>query len=161
MIAPNTSNGKRDFSRPADEYAPTLDKIAELGKTYDRILISDEGIWKISKKRENFWSDLKSDLTDRGLDLKLIVYLRRQDSFVQSMYAQRVKETKNRLHLKNTLPPRLLTGLSISKRSSITFPVSWEKRRLLYAFTKKGNTGEGMDEHTLFSDFSRYFRTDA
>lgn len=94
LIAPNTSNGKRDFSRPADEYAPTLDKIAELGKTYDRILISDEGIWKISKKRENFWSDLKSDLTDRGLDLKLIVYLRRQDSFVQSMYAQRVKETK-------------------------------------------------------------------
>lgn len=157
LIAPNTSNGKRDFSRPADEYSPTLDKIAELGKTYDRILISDEGIWKISKKRENFWSDLKSDLTDRGLDLKLIVYLRRQDSFVQSMYAQRVKETKKPFTFEEYLATEAADWpLDFKERLDYISGIAGKEAMIVRIYEKAQYRG-GNEENTLFSDFLDIF----
>ena len=48
-------------------------------------------MWNGYKNRENFWQVLKSALSERGIDLKVIVYLRRQDLVVESYYAQRVK----------------------------------------------------------------------
>ena len=68
-----------------------LDKIKELTNFYPNIIMSDENIWNGYKNRENFWQILKSALSERGIDLKVIVYLRRQDLVVESYYAQRVK----------------------------------------------------------------------
>lgn len=157
LIAPNITCGKRDFSRPVDEYAPTLNKIAELGKTYDRILISDEGIWKISKKRENFWSDLKSDLTDRGLDLKLIVYLRRQDSFVQSMYAQRVKEMKKSFTFEEYLASEAADWpLDFKERLDYISGIVGKEAMIVRIYEKAQYRG-GDEQNTLFSDFLDIF----
>lgn len=157
LIAPNTSSGTRDFSRPADEYAPTLDKIAELGKSYEKIIISDEGIWKISGNRENFWSDLKSDLKSRGLELKVIVYLRRQDSFVQSLYAQRVKETKQPFTFEEYLASEAAVWpLDFKKRLDHISGIVG-KDAMLVRIYEKGQYQGREEEPTLFSDFLDIF----
>lgn len=157
LIAPNIICGKRDFSRPVDEYAPTLDKIAELGKTYDKILISDEGIWKISQNRENFWPDLKADLTSRGLDLKLIVYLRRQDSFVQSIYAQRVKEMKKSFTFEEYLASEAAEWpLDFKKRLDYISGIAGKEAMIVRVYEKAQYKG-GYEENTLFSDFLDIF----
>lgn len=70
-----------------------LDKIAEIAINFPNIVISDEGIWNGARKKADFWKNLKKELESRGIDLKIIVYLRRQDLFIQSYWAQQVKET--------------------------------------------------------------------
>ena len=42
---------------------------------------------------ENFWENLVKRVTEAGHELKVIVYLRRQDAYIQSYWAQLVKET--------------------------------------------------------------------
>jgi hypothetical protein len=92
MLAPYIDeNGERSHCQPAREYEPTLDKIAELAHSYDTIILSDEAIWRGSSNREDFWPRLKNDFAKRNLDLKIIVYLRRQDLWVQSFWAQKIK----------------------------------------------------------------------
>lgn len=83
--------GESTFDRPCADYEPTLDKIRDLGQTYDKILLSDEGIWRSSHHRGDFWPRLKEDLDKRGLNLKIIVYLRRQDLWIQSFWKQKVR----------------------------------------------------------------------
>ena len=68
-----------------------LDRIKELSKIYPNIIMSDENIWNGYINRENFWQTLNCALSERGIDLRVIVYLRRQDLVVESYYAQRVK----------------------------------------------------------------------
>ncbi len=70
-----------------------LDKLKEISKKYPNIILSDENIWNGYWKRENFWFELKNALTDRGIDLKVIVYLRRQDLLIESYWSQQVRET--------------------------------------------------------------------
>ena len=42
--------------------------------------------------RENFWERLNKDLKRIGFDIKIVVYFRRQNLFVQSHWAQKIKE---------------------------------------------------------------------
>lgn len=73
------------------KYRSALDQIGELGKHYDKIILSDEALWRRKSSRPAFWKGLKKDLESKGLTLHLIVYLRRQDDFAQSMYRQKVR----------------------------------------------------------------------
>ncbi len=86
-----TEDGKKSFKTPSPHYAEGLDKTAELGKDYERIILSDEDIWRHSGFREGFWPTLKEDLDKRGLDIRIIVYLRRQDQWLQSHWRQNIK----------------------------------------------------------------------
>ncbi len=85
--------GKKHPRRPCAEYESTLDQIAALAEQYDTIILSDEAIWENCRKRPDFWPSLKQDFRKRGLALRIIAYLRRQDSFVESLYRQRVKSS--------------------------------------------------------------------
>lgn len=73
--------------------AKCLKKIFKAAEHYPNIVISDEGIWRASEKKERFWETLKEQLNEKGIDLKIVVFLRRQDLFIQSYWAQMVKET--------------------------------------------------------------------
>ncbi len=66
-------------------------KLEELAKVYPNIILSDELIWHHSKKQENFWQDLMDRLEKINCQLRVIVYLRRQDQLVQSLWKQGVK----------------------------------------------------------------------
>lgn len=93
LIEPKVNKlGKSVYRQPCDDYEPALDELQRLGETYDKIVLSDEGIYRLSWKRPDFWSRLKKDLEDRHLELKAIVYLRRQDLWLQGYWAQKIKE---------------------------------------------------------------------
>lgn len=82
-------NGKRNIALEEEIYRENFDRISELAGEYENIIISEEGIWSLS----NFpWVKYKSELERRNLDCKIIVYLRRQDLFIESYWAQKVKE---------------------------------------------------------------------
>lgn len=85
--------GEKLIEKEREDYERGLDCLEECAKKFSKIILSDEGIWKQSvKEADNFWEKLKEDFDKRNLDLKIIVYLRRQDLFVQSHWAQQVKE---------------------------------------------------------------------
>lgn len=95
LVTTNYRNedGERILDLEQKDYKEGLEKVAELAKSYSKIILSDEGIWKQSlEDRENFWPTLKKDLDEKDLDIKIIVYFRRQDLWVQSHWAQKVKE---------------------------------------------------------------------
>ena len=80
--------------REEDErFIEGLDKIKEVSEIYPNIIMSDENIWNGYVKRKRFWASLKKGLTERGIDLKVIVYLRRQDLVLESYWSQQVRET--------------------------------------------------------------------
>lgn len=90
-------NGENQPVWPGDDYESALDQLAQLAETYSRIIVSDEAIWQKSNVREkNFWPKLKEDLEKRNLDAKIIVYLRRQDLWIQSFWKQKVKVGSSR-----------------------------------------------------------------
>lgn len=59
----------------------------------ENVVMSDEHIWTGYRVMENFWENLVKRVTEAGHELKVIVYLRRQDAYIQSYWAQLVKET--------------------------------------------------------------------
>ncbi len=73
------------------DYSLILNQIAELGARFDKIFLTDEALWAAKSRQPAFWERLRTDLGKRGLSLRIIVYLRRQDSFVQSLYRQKIK----------------------------------------------------------------------
>ncbi|MGN1131165.1 MAG: hypothetical protein ACI4Q8_07425 [Ruminococcus sp.] len=102
-------NGKRDVNKEKEIWNKYFDRISKLFKTYDNVILSEEGIWNLGEKRDKkFWKKLKKELDERGIDCKIIVYLRRQDLFIQSHWAQKVREYETRsfkeyIHGKNIL----------------------------------------------------------
>lgn len=85
---------KKEIRKAEDkQFHDGLDKIKELMETYPNVILSDENIWNGYSKRNKFWATLTKALEERGIHLKVIVYLRRQDLLVESYWLQRVKGT--------------------------------------------------------------------
>lgn len=73
-------------------WAEKMDAITREMKRYPRVILSDEVIWYLTKSIcPELWKRLKWEAEARGFDVKIIVYLRRQDDLVNSMYAQRIR----------------------------------------------------------------------
>lgn len=66
-------------------------QLEEAAKNYPNIILSEELIWHHSEKQENFWENLVDRLEKINCQLRVIVYLRRQDMLVQSLWKQGVK----------------------------------------------------------------------
>ena len=72
-----------------------LEKLLEFFETYDNVILSDERIWN-NGFTYNCWDILKERLMPHEIQVKVIVYLRRQDEFLFSWWNQRVKVGKKR-----------------------------------------------------------------
>ena len=69
-----------------------MDKLHELFQTYPNIIVSDEGIWSASyEQRITMWRALKAEAKEGGFRIRIIVYLRRQDTYLISGWNQMVK----------------------------------------------------------------------
>lgn len=69
-----------------------MDHILELFKTYPNVILSDEGIWSASYScRMGMFKALKKESKENGFQVKIIVYLRRQDTYLISGWNQMVK----------------------------------------------------------------------
>lgn len=70
-------------------------ELLELFKKYDNIILSEERIWHAGIYQDiNCWQYLKENIMSKGITVKVIVYLRRQDEFLFSWWNQRIKVGK-------------------------------------------------------------------
>lgn len=72
-------------------YRQGFEVIKQEAKTADKIVVSDEAIWYRQNSRDMFWQGVRKNTKRAGCDLKVVVYLRRQDLFVQAVWNQSVK----------------------------------------------------------------------
>ena len=84
----------RERKEAADQvFVEGFGQIYEMFKEYDNIILSDEGIWNHSFLRDaSFWKRMEGELKKGLFQLKIVVYLRRQDDFLFSWWNQQVKE---------------------------------------------------------------------
>ncbi len=61
-------------------------------KKYSCVILSDENIWSNREFDTKRWQEYQKQAAKMGAQLKVVVYLRRQDQVIQSYWAQRVKE---------------------------------------------------------------------
>ena len=73
-----------------EEKEDSFRQLARLAEEQDKIILSDESIWK-KQKKEGFWQTIGGRIREMGCDLHIIVYLRRQDSLMESTWNQRIK----------------------------------------------------------------------
>lgn len=85
-------NGTRNKEKEKEVFDSELQYIVDCFKENDTILLSDESIWwATSTRRKGLWKDLKKHSEQHNYQIKVIVYLRRQDQFMMSRYNQRLK----------------------------------------------------------------------
>lgn len=85
-------NGTRNKEKEKQVFDSELQYIVDCFKENDTILLSDESIWwATSTRRKGLWKDLKKHSEQHNYQIKVIVYLRRQDQFMMSRYNQRLK----------------------------------------------------------------------
>ncbi len=137
-------------------YNNGLDQLSELAEQYDRILLSDESIWKRGHAHPGFWCRLKEDLQKRNLAVRIIVYLRRQDLWMESYYAQKVKEGRTGDRLDAFIKGLENVGYPLDYYQYIDELASlFGKENLdIRIFEKTQFCGA---EHTIYSDFLDIF----
>lgn len=75
-----------------EKFEAGMKRVCELFEKYDNIVLSDENIWLTTyKKRKNLWKELKEVKERERFQIKIIVYLRRQDGYLSSSWNQVVK----------------------------------------------------------------------
>ncbi|MCM1159027.1 MAG: hypothetical protein NC300_11770 [Bacteroidales bacterium] len=128
-------------------------QIEELAKKFDHIILSDEVIWHLSRFDADFWADMLENFKKINCEVKIIVYLRRQDMVAESLYNQNVKS--NRMVSKRFID---YLGGNLVKTFLLNY---YEQLKKIERYVKKENMFiriyekeqfEG-EEHTIYSDF--------
>lgn len=148
--------GNRVLEKEEADYQEGLRKLEEVGKRFPKIILSDEGIWKQSiTDRENFWERLNKDLKRIGFDIKIVVYFRCQNLFVQSHWAQKIKEGgKYDFHEYLESPVFTEYPLDYYEYMHMLASIFGKEALIIRVFEKKQFTGEN---HTIQEDFLNIF----
>lgn len=73
-----------------------LAKVRKYFKKYNHIILTDENLWRASSYlKKDLFPYLKQEAMGQGYQIKLIVYLRRQDQYLTSLWNQNVKRSNN------------------------------------------------------------------
>lgn len=85
-------NGVRNKEKEKQVLKQELDYIVDCFKEYDNVLLSEESIWwATATRRKGLWKYLQEHSQQNNYQVKIIVYLRRQDQFMMSRYNQIIK----------------------------------------------------------------------
>ena len=76
-----------------DEFMiPNRARFREVAAQGGRVFLSDERLWYEGAQNGRFWQALRQEAEEGGVDsFRLVVYLRRQDEFIASLWAEYVK----------------------------------------------------------------------
>lgn len=86
------SRAKRDSAADEKVCQEAFGQIQKAFEVYDHVILSDEGIWNHGFKSScKCWEQMQKELEKNLFNVKVIVYLRRQDEFVYSWWNQIVK----------------------------------------------------------------------
>lgn len=86
-----SDNPKEKLKKEERIYTQGFDIIKKAAEIYPKIIITDESIWYRQNNKENFWQDVKDNAKARGCDVKVVVYVRRQDLYIEAWWNQAVK----------------------------------------------------------------------
>lgn len=86
-------DGKRLHKKEAEIVKAGMNKLAGLLERFPNVVLSDEHFWNNKEMTAEKWAKYREQFAKMGAEIKLIVYLRRQDLLIQSYWAQQVKET--------------------------------------------------------------------
>ncbi len=90
-------NNERLLEKEEQMRARAMEKLLSRLEQYDNVVLSDESLWNHSYYFKDFWKNLSQRITEKGHTIKVIVYLRRQDTYLQSYWAQNVKSGAQKL----------------------------------------------------------------
>lgn len=77
----------------AEMYRRGIEEVVRLFESFDNLILSDESIWVATyKRRASLWEELRADGEKYGFQVKVLVYLRRQDQYIASVYKQKLKQ---------------------------------------------------------------------
>lgn len=73
-----------------------MDFVLENFRKFDNVILSDEAIWSVVFRRGKpyLWQKIKQEAKQHGYIVKVIIYLRRQDTLADSWWNQKVKNGK-------------------------------------------------------------------
>ena len=97
-----------DYAEHEDLRADFWQKVGALLNSGKNVILSDESIWHICLKMDGFFEDIYKRVSDMGHEVKVVVYLRRQDKLLQSYW--RYKVMIGRRHLKASFKQYLDRG---------------------------------------------------
>lgn len=63
---------------------------------YSTIILTSETLFNVGLNDKNFWDYMKQALDTSRIQMKVVVYLRRQDTYLLSYWQQKIKESKAR-----------------------------------------------------------------
>ena len=87
-------DGTRDIEAQDEKVYAGMARVHELFKQVDNIILSDESLWRVtSYSRTRVLPMLQEMAKEHGYQIKVIVYLRRQDQFLSSRWNQNVKSS--------------------------------------------------------------------
>lgn len=86
--------GERDFQKEKELQDKGFAMLLKCLDKYPNVVLSDEHIWNGYADFPDFWKNIAKRITEARHELKVIMYLRRQDTFIQSYWAQQVKEVR-------------------------------------------------------------------
>ena len=89
---PGISSNRNGHCEVADQ---ALEKLTGMLDNFPVFVLSDEHIWNNKDITTERLLHYKEKLAEAGADMKIIVYLRRQDLLIQSYWAQQGKECMN------------------------------------------------------------------
>ena len=86
-------NKNRNQMEEAKFFRQGMDFILDNFQKFDNIILSDEAIWNVVFKRgkTDLWERLKKEADEHDYVIKVVVYLRRQDSLATSWWNQKIK----------------------------------------------------------------------
>lgn len=157
LVASNNDfAGSKSREQLRELYENGLDELSRLAERYDKIILSDESIWKRGNTRKKFWPRLKEDLAGRKLDIRVIVYFRRQDLWLESYFAQEIRAGKNSEELEGFIAYLRDTGYPLDYcRYMDDLAALFGKEKLLIRIFETAQFHGA--EQTVYSDFLDIF----
>ena len=90
---------RTDYDEHEDLRKAFWDKIKQLLDSGKNVILSDESIWHICLKMDGFFEDICKKVKNMGHELRIIVYLRRQDKLLQSYWRYKILIPRRHLSL--------------------------------------------------------------
>lgn len=146
--------GQEDVEKEQELWENGLAMIHREFEKYDNVILSDENIWHSSNGRKfPFWAKLMQDAKEHDYQVKVIVYIRRQDGLANSWLSQQVKEGWNTnatikwdSFQRKTRKVVFNYYLLLEKIAEVT----GRENIIVRIFDRKKFKGK---DHTIFSDF--------
>ena len=89
-------SGNRNYLEEEKFFRQGMDFVLDYFSKFDNVILSDEAMWSVVFKRgkPDLWEKIRKEADEHGYTVKVIVYLRRQDSLADSWWNQKVKNGK-------------------------------------------------------------------